>query len=158
MHLPDDDRENATPAESRDNLRAISRRGLVLGAALAGGALTLSGAGLTRAASPLLAQDATPMPLGEPNAQMQEVLDELSSLSFAIPIERQPPFDARQLPLPSDAVLSILSNRGEPASGARCDVAHSLIPAPTVSCWPGSSPRRATARSRCSSTSTAAAG
>jgi len=127
VHFPDDHRENAIPTERNNTQGGISRRGLVLRAALAGGTLTLSGTGLTRAASPLRAQDASPTPMGEPNAQMQEVLDELASLN-AIPIASQPPFNARQLPLPADAVLSILSTRGEPAQELVGAVEHRLIP------------------------------
>lgn len=107
----------------------LSRRGLVLSAAAAGGALALAGAGLTRSSSPALAQEATPMAMGAPNDQMQEVLDELANLN-PIPIESQPPFNARQLPLPADAAISLLSKRGEPAQELVLTVSHSLIPTP----------------------------
>ncbi len=115
--------------ESGTGSSGLSRRGLVVGAAMTGGALALSGSGITRAASPMRAQDATPMAAGMPTAQMQEVLDELTNLS-PIPIESQPPFNARQLPLPAEAALSLLSKRGDPAQELVLSVTHTLIPTP----------------------------
>jgi len=115
---------------------AASRRGFVTGAAkLTGaGAFALSGAsaGLLRTA----AQDATPAAGGaagdmpEIDPQMQEVLDELATLS-KIPIESQTPFNARQLPLPADAVLSLLSQRGESVLEEVAGVEHQLITTPS---------------------------
>jgi len=57
------------------------------------------------------------------------VLAVLSTLN-EIPIESQPPFNARRLPLPSDAVLAILSERSEPAQIPVAGVEHRLIPTP----------------------------
>ncbi|MFN8589852.1 MAG: alpha/beta hydrolase [Thermomicrobiales bacterium] len=106
----------------------LSRRGLMLGAALASGAAAMTSTGIGFAA-PRVAQDATPVPAAQPNDQMQAVLDELANLN-QIPIESQSPFNARQLPLPSDAALSLLSARDEPAQEPVGDVDHRLIPTP----------------------------
>jgi acetyl esterase len=108
----------------------LSRRGLVAGAALAGGALALSAARVDPFGGLALAQEAPPTAMAQPNDQMQEVLDALAALNPSIPIESQPPFNARQLPLPADAVLGILSQRGEPAQEQVGRVEHRLIPTP----------------------------
>ena len=107
----------------------MTRRKFMVGSAAAGSALAMTMSGSARAASVLRAQDATPEGAGAIDPQMQEVLDELASMN-AIPIESQPPFNARQLPLPADAVLSILSKRGEPGQELVGSVDHQLIPTP----------------------------
>ncbi|MDQ3695387.1 MAG: alpha/beta hydrolase [Chloroflexota bacterium] len=123
----------------RFTLGATSRRNLLAGGtALAAGGL-LSVAGLPGlGARPARAQDGTPAPGGTPeplpsavpiDPQMQEVLDELAALT-AIPIESQNPFNARQLPLPADAVVSLLSKRGEPAQELVGGVTHELVSTP----------------------------
>jgi len=118
--------------DTPDQPSRTSRRGFVRAAAgVAGGALALSHANIGHVA---LAQDATPQPSGSAagstpdlDPQMQDVLDELTSLNN-IPLEKQTPFNARQLPTAADAVLSLLSKRGKPAQEAVLGVEHRLIP------------------------------
>ena len=116
--------------------RQASRRGFVRGTAVvAGGALALAGVGGGAHRMAALAQDATPAAgsgtVLQPgiDSQMQEVIDELVTLN-KVPIAQQTAFNGRQLPLPSDAILSILSKRGEVAINPSVAIEHVLIPTP----------------------------
>ena len=100
-----------------------------------GGVLAMKGLAFAQTGGLAFTQEATPA-VGELEGvlagldpQMQEVLQKYQDLN-KIPIESQTPFNARQLPLPGDAVMALLAERGESAIEPVADVEHQLIPTP----------------------------
>lgn len=70
------------------------------------------------------------VPEGEPTAEMQAILDQLAAFE-APPIAELSAENARQVPLPGDAVAALLAERGESvAPQAVGDISHQLIPGP----------------------------
>lgn len=57
----------------------------------------------------------TPAPMGQPDAQMQAVIDELVAMNGK-PIESLTAAEARQQPTPTDAVVALLKKQGKPTT------------------------------------------
>lgn len=108
----------------------LNRRQALVGAgALAAGA-TIQRSAFAQGSTPVVPVDSpagTPIGNGQPNDQMQMVLDVLASFKVP-PIESVTPYIARNLPGAQAAAMALLSMQGQPSQVDVGSVEHILIP------------------------------